>query len=40
MSGSAVPLVGSSLAGYASGFNEQEHVMFLDGSRRVIELMY
>jgi hypothetical protein len=40
MSGSVVPLVGSSLAGYASGFNEQEHVMFLDGSRRVIELMY
>jgi hypothetical protein len=40
MSGSAVPLVGSSLAGYASGFNEQEHVMFLDSGRRVIELMY
>jgi hypothetical protein len=39
-SGSSMPVAGSPLAGYASPFNQQQHVIFLDASRNVIELMF
>jgi peptidase A4-like protein len=39
-SGSSTPVAGSPLAGYASPFNQQQHVIFLDASQNVIELMF
>ncbi len=39
-SGSLAPLAGSQLAGYASPFNEQQHVIFQGPSGHVIELMF
>jgi hypothetical protein len=40
LSNAPSPLAGSARAGFVSSYNQQQHLVYLDGSSHVIELMY